>query len=347
MASALANRITYQKQSTEQSPRTCGAACLSMVYRSLGLDVSQEEIWPEISKLNRFGSLASTTHLMVHDAAKRGLRAVAIEVRHPLPALRQCRAYRLNVIVNHRLQNTAAAGHYSVLADIDTESVVLHDPHAGPLRRLSQLEFLELWVPATAPSEITGHVLIAITAGGTPTSSAVGCPFCRTLMPAEIECPQCRASVSLRPRAVLGCVNDSCFARMWERICCPSCDHLWDFTKPEQGAAPSEGPELEKVFAAIDKFAGIISKVPAARNHPELSKHLDFMANSKDTLKAALTNQTAQRALVSGQLNELARTFRVKNEEQKKKMEELKKPSPPLDGHALGWALLRNLGLAE
>jgi hypothetical protein len=54
----------------------CGAASLSMVYRSFGKDVAQAQIWPAIGKQNRFGSFAATTHLMAQDALRRGFAAV-------------------------------------------------------------------------------------------------------------------------------------------------------------------------------------------------------------------------------------------------------------------------------
>ncbi|HEY3839596.1 MAG TPA: C39 family peptidase, partial [Bryobacteraceae bacterium] len=63
--------IPYEKQSDPQVNRGCGAACLSMVYRSFGKEVPQAEIWPAIAKKNRFGSIASTSHLMAQDANKR------------------------------------------------------------------------------------------------------------------------------------------------------------------------------------------------------------------------------------------------------------------------------------
>ena len=48
--------------------------------------VSQAEIWPKIAKVNRFGSLACNTHLMVQDALDRGFVAIAIQAKHPLQA---------------------------------------------------------------------------------------------------------------------------------------------------------------------------------------------------------------------------------------------------------------------
>ena len=68
--------IPYQRQSGPQSSRTCGAACLAMVYRSFGKAVAESEIWPVVAKPNLSGSIASTTHLMTRDALGRGLCAI-------------------------------------------------------------------------------------------------------------------------------------------------------------------------------------------------------------------------------------------------------------------------------
>src|SRR5664279_3731447 len=103
--------IPYQKQIDMQSSRTCGAACLSMVYHSFGKEVPQAEIWPGISRENRFGSLASTTHLMARDAVIRGHAAVAFQARHPLQVLRLCREGKVRAILNHRLKSDSEAGH--------------------------------------------------------------------------------------------------------------------------------------------------------------------------------------------------------------------------------------------
>ncbi len=103
--------IPYQGQSDPHSNRTCGAACLSMVYQSFGKQVPQDEIWPAIARRNQFGSLASTTHLMAADALGRGFNAVALQVRRPLDALRRCAESGVRAIVNHRVRPDSKAGH--------------------------------------------------------------------------------------------------------------------------------------------------------------------------------------------------------------------------------------------
>jgi Peptidase C39 family len=369
--STEATAIPYEKQSDPESNRTCGAACLSMVYRSLGKEVPQAEIWPTIAKVNRFGSLASTTHLMAQDALTRGFAAVVIQARYPLQVLRQCRDSGVRAILNHRLKKDSPAGHYTVFVDIDDKSVTLHDPFFGPAQRLSHAELLDLWHPRLPNAEISGHVLIGIAA---QTSAGAECWLCHTPVPPGAECPNCKKIVSLRPAAVLGCTNNFCLTRLWNCICCPFCDHTWTFSfaarvsgtfipaptepaaqraatpvTPAPQAAPAEKDplNLERLFAELDKFCNHILAIPAAANHPDVKAQLDFISASKEKLKLAVAEDIAHRKARMEQLAQLQKAAKQKEEEHRKKMKELAKPSPPLDGDALGRALLKNLGLSK
>src|ERR1700730_17141694 len=195
--SSAATVIPFEKQSEKLTGRACGAACLSMVYRSLGKPVEQTAIWPAISKENRFGRISSTTHLMTQDALNRGFSAVAIQARNPLDALRLCSAKGIRAILNHRAQADSSAGHYTVLVDIDNKDVIVHDPLFGAARRLPHAQLLELWMPQIANSEIVGGVLIAV---GMPAEAETpACEFCHTPMRRSIDCPRCGKPTCLEP----------------------------------------------------------------------------------------------------------------------------------------------------
>jgi hypothetical protein len=348
--------IPYERQSDPLNSRTCGAACLSMVYRSFGEEVAQAEIWPAIAKPNLFGSLASTSHLMVRDALNRRFSAVAIQARHPLQVLRLSREGGIRVILNHRLQPDAPTGHYTVLVHIDDGHVVLHDPLLGPSRRLPHSELLQLWLPRFSNSEIAGNVLIGIAPEGAATLT---CEFCHTQIPSQIDCPRCRKPVGLQPHALLGCIRDGCIARMWNYICCPSCNHLWSFNEAGTTASEFPGPEspspqpaaepqnFDKMFAALDKFCGYVLSIPGAASHPDLQAQLGFLQGGKEKLKLAQAEELRHFRVRQDQLAALTQEARQKEEAHRKRMEELNKPSPPLDGDALGRALLKNLGFTN
>jgi Peptidase C39 family len=362
MMSVAEAAFPYEMQSDPHANRACGAACLSMVYRSFGKEVPQAQIWPAIAKQNHRGSLASTTHLMAEDALGRGLSALVVQARHPLHALRLCHESGVRAILNHRLNRSAPAGHFSVLINIDDKSVLLHDPFLGPSRRLSQAELLELWQPRLPNSEIVGNVLIGVAA---EPPALPACQLCRTPIPSEVECPKCKNPVSLQPAVLLGCISNACIARMWEYICCPSCDYLWDFThqpqpveasaagpgvsgrpspSPPVAASPTPSLDINKLFGEIDKFCAYILGIPAAANHPEIRKQLEFIACSKKKFALAHAELVASRAMRQGEFAALAKTAKEQEAAHRKKMEELNTPSQRLDGNALGHALLKNLG---
>jgi hypothetical protein len=355
--SAPSGTIPYEKQADPQTGRMCGAACLSMVYRSFGKEVPQVEIWPAIAKQNQAGSLASTTHLMAKDALSRGLAAVAIQARHPLQALRLCHEGGIRAILNHRLQANSATGHYTVMVDLDGNDVVLHDPSFGPSRRLSQAELLALWQPYFSNSEIVGNVLIAIAADPPP---APACQFCHTLTPPSIDCPRCKKPIALSPGAVLGCMKQDCIARMWSYICCPSCDFMVDSSSlPVRAAAgaPSldgaaagdatEPPSLNKMFEEMDKFCNQVQSLPSAANHAELQQQIRILSGTKAALRLALAEAAVYGQMHKDQLAAFVQGSEKRAEDHRKKTEELNRPTPPLDGNALGRALLKNLGFLK
>lgn len=325
-----------------------------MVYRSFGKDVPQAEIWPAISKLNQFGSLASTTHLMIQDALNRGFAAVAIQARHPLQALKLCHEAGIRAILNHRLQPDVATGHYTVMLDLDDSSVVLHDPYYGPSQRVTHAELAALWQPRFPNAEIVGNVLIAIAADPPPMPA---CQFCHTVIPLSSECPRCKKAVGLRPGAVLGCINPRCIARMWNYVCCPACDFMLDASaQPADGTADSASPDaatrdaaiepatLNRMFAEIEKFCSQIQSMPGAAKHAELQQQLEALKETKTAVMQALATAAVHVQTHKDQLAAFAQAANERGEAHRKKMEALNAPPTPLDGTALGRALLKNLG---
>jgi hypothetical protein len=355
--SSAAKAIPYEKQSEALTGRACGAACLSMVYRSLGMEVAQDEIWPAIAKENHLGQVSSTTYLMARDALNRGFSAVAIQAQQPLHALRVCRAAGICAILNHRVRRDSAAGHYTVLVDIDDKKVVVHDPLLGAGRSVSHAELMELWLPRGANSEIAGAVLIAIC--GPELAPVTDCKFCRTPIPLRVDCPQCQKPTNLHPAAVLGCINLGCVARLWNWVCCPSCDYAFTF---HAGAKPAAAPkaatpppdakaipqvDVAKLFAEIDKFTALLQSVPAAANHPEVKKQLEFIASGKEQFKAAYEKEVARRAALVDQLTQVQEKHEQEKAAQLRKAEELNNPLAPIDGDALARALLSNVSPAK
>jgi len=342
-----------------------------MVYRSLRKEIPQTEIWPKIASQNRWGSFASTTHLMVQDAVTRGLAAVAVQARHPLQALRLCCESGTRAILNHRLAHDSPAGHYTVLVDVDECYVVLHDPSAGPSRRVPHAELLDLWQPRLPGSEILGNVLIGIAAAPEPASP---CWLCHINAPAGVACPKCKGFVSLQPWKLLGCTGGTCIARMWNSICCPSCDCVFTFSVTEGGvtawnilyapadsntanaaqadAKPASSPagtpfNMSAVFAELDKLVALMLSNPAVANHPEVKQQLDIVNANKAKLKLAQAEALVNQAATRERLSKLEQMSKQNGEAHRQRTEKAGTPSTALDGDALGRALMKNLGFTR
>lgn len=343
--------IPFEAQPDPQARRDCGAACLRMVYRSFGKDIPQAEIWEAIAGPDPAGRISSTTYRMTKDALTRGFHAIAFQARHPLQALRLCRDCDARVILNHRPTAESSSGHYSVMVDLGDQEIVVHDPFFGPSRRVPSAELLELWRPAAMNSEIAGFVLIAV-AAEVPTPAP--CWLCHAPVPGAAVCPGCKQAVALQPSAALGCVNPACVARMWNYICCPFCDFGFTFgaesaTAESVSAVPAAAvqptaPDFTRMFAEIEKFVSQVLTIPGAAEHPRIKKQLDLLAESKEKLTTAAGQAVEHRKAFRMQLAQATEAHKQNQEAHQKMVAELNTPSAPLDGDALGRALMKNLG---
>jgi hypothetical protein len=342
--------MPYEKQSDPQSSRMCGAACLSMVYRSFGVEVPQEQIWPKIAKENPFGSLACATHLMTGHALRRGFSALAIQSRNPLQTLRRCKEENIRAILNLRLQWDTAMGHYVVLVDIDDKLAVLHDPFFGPSRRVSHAELLALWQPSLANSEIVGNTLIAISS---PTDEVFGCQVCSAPLPRSVACPRCAKQVSLLPGTLLGCVHDSCEARNWNHVCCPACDYTWSFELQRQkteSAVPKQDDDpwnLTKLSGELEKFCSQILSLAPVANHAELKRQIAEIQGKQDELQRAQADHIIHLKTHAEQLAAMTKAADQRQKAHTQRATQLNPQVPTLDGNALGRDLLRNLGFSK
>ena len=217
----LGDPIPFEKQQTSGRNRMCGAAVLCMVYRSYGQQVTQDEIWEQISQPWLRNTHCAATHKMAADALQRGLAAVIVQTREPWQTLERSLRTRLRLILNHRTSSSSRSGHYSVVVQLSDHDITLHDPQEGPLQLYDRPEFLQLWSTLRQGSEIAGNVLIAC---GLPDEAAFSCPECARELPPTRNCSRCRKEFPLRPAAALGCLEDGCSQRTWSKIYCPHCD---------------------------------------------------------------------------------------------------------------------------
>jgi hypothetical protein len=337
--------IPYEKQSDPHADRMCGAACLTMVYRSLGVPATQQEVWTRVARSNVRGRAAGATYLVAQDALNRGLAAVAIQARNPVQALRRCEEHGIRAILNHRLKEDASTGHYTVLVGVGKQDVALHDPLYGPSRQVPQAELLDLWRPRYLNAEIVGNVLVGIAPRAE--ESAV-CPACQTPIPPSIACPGCGKPVPLRPAALLGCMNPACPERQWEAICCPFCDYLWRTdgaaAPPSGEAASRESAALARAMAELDKALAFMQRPNGPAHRPDFQEQIKFLQEGKGRLQEALAQRDLHLKQRQARADQLKKEFEEKKAVAERAKAEPVQPAPTPDGNALGLAMAKTLG---
>ena len=228
--------IPFEPQQAIDGSRTCGAAALTMVYRSLGTNSQQLAVWHRVAEEIRPGTKATRTHRLALDARQSGYTSVVLQAERPAALLLQLIESDIRVILNHRLDRRSHLGHYSVLLRFDGDQVEIHDPHRGPNRVLPWAEFEELWQPDTQRSEIVGRVLVAI---GTDPGESRSCRNCCNAVPTHWTCARCGQLVPIGPAGAVRCVTPACSERLWSRLFCPHCDRAE--TNPGQKPVENAG----------------------------------------------------------------------------------------------------------
>jgi hypothetical protein len=326
MPDSTAVRIPYERQIDPTSNRMCGAAALSMVYRSFGMTASQLELAPRLRGTGSSGSLAARSHLLAQHALDLGLSALVLRAKAPLRTLEECHEHGLRVILNHRPHRESPNGHFTVLVDVAGDSIVVHDPLAGPSTRILHDDLLELWQPLSGLSEITGNVMIVLAKDQPP---AGPCPECGKVIPESLTCPGCGQPVPLRPASVLGCISTSCPQRAWAAVFCPHCDRtLSDDTKKsrvDSGARPSGAGEtrgreqdsvgrqaereaiddiplkIQSLNQEIDKFVAILLSVNNGRPVPGAEPYFATIRQCQSQLLELQKTQAADRRAKAAQ----------------------------------------------
>jgi hypothetical protein len=113
---------------------------------------------------------------------------------------------------------------------------------------------------------------------------------------------------------------------------------------PPADSASEDPWKLDRLFAEVNKFSAYVLALPAAANHPDLKRQLDFITASKEKLKLAQAEDLARQKARRAELDRAEQAARQRQEERRKKTEEMNRPGQPLDGDALAQALLKNLG---
>jgi hypothetical protein len=304
MRPAHADRENWYE--SQDQPWTCGAASLCMAYRRLGLECSQGEVWAALSGSSGRSRGPMPTHRLARDAWRRGLAALVVQARRPRRLLEQCQRLGVPAIVRHRLSAHKPRWHFSVLAGLDGEGVVLADPLplAGPRLRRDWETFRELWNPHPDEPEVAGYCLVAVGLAHKPGALATGphavpalalgacvpalapaaCGACGVPFPPGLVCPNCAGVVGLEPAGVLGCLRTVCAERTWERVFCPHCDAgltelvvpLPDPLRPagKENESMADEQEIQQLAAALATYQSLLTQVQQQMPDPSVRGEL-------------------------------------------------------------------------
>jgi hypothetical protein len=104
---------------------------------------------------------------------------------------------------------------------------------------------------------------------------------------------------------------------------------------------------MKALFGELDKLCDYVRGLPGAAGHPEVEKYLNLIAAQKGRIALAQSEALIYQEMSQKQMAKMQDAANQKKEAHRKKLEELTTPSAPLDGKALGRALLKNLGLSR
>lgn len=218
----------------KQKPNMCGAACLSMVYKSFGQDVTQDEIFeftatPCLGTDKRGAKHPPTNPLykMAQDPLNRGYHAIAMQAKDPMKFFLLFSRIKDRVRVILSMRPGPGLSHLIVFTDVTKKYLMFNDPGGkGPSYRLSREKFIKKWEPNYALVAISKDVL-----------KAYNCPVCGKSVHDKVACPECGEGIPLEPKEALGCVDDGCPGKMWTLLLCPYCSS--NITGIQNGVAKS------------------------------------------------------------------------------------------------------------
>ncbi len=127
--------VPYERQTEELS---CGAACLSMILRSFGISINQQQIWEEIEKK---AGVAYVKHMAMYPK-RFGIESTIVKVENCTGEIIDfCFANNYRIIILQRNLDNERLGHYVVPFSTDKNHIYLHDPHidgTGESQRVSR-----------------------------------------------------------------------------------------------------------------------------------------------------------------------------------------------------------------
>ena len=147
------SNIPHVKQ--PKGERSCGAACIKMLYEHRGISALYKEIWQDISlpgaiqPLNRY----CRNGLIIRHLIKNGFQAVGVSVCDVQAVLAICEENGMYGLLNHRLSAGSIEGHYSIYLYSDYKGIHINDPEKPAGNRVIRDEEMRRLMADTPPSD--------------------------------------------------------------------------------------------------------------------------------------------------------------------------------------------------
>ena len=113
---------------------------------------------------------------------------------------------------------------------------------------------------------------------------------------------------------------------------------------PKPRLTPGQEPaSVKNAFAELEKFWAQVMTSEKAAKHPEIQKQVNFMKTSQEKIALAQFETLVARKAHEAQVSTFQEKCRQAEDAILKKREEIATPGLPLDGNALGLALVKDL----
>jgi hypothetical protein len=124
-----------------------------------------------------------------------------------------------------------------------------------------------------------------------------------------------------------------------------------DFMPPPDPSQKNEPDQtdpwnLARLDGELEKMKAHIATLPQA-NNPDVVNLLGFLDMQRERLRLAQAEELANQKMRQEKLDNMRAETDARRAAHEKRKEEMNKPLEPLDGNALGRALLKNLGFTE
>ena len=141
--------------SQPRNQRSCGAACLQMLFGAYGIVEPYSQTWSDVSLPDpkNPNNRHCYNGLILKKLLSVGFQACGVSVSDIHAALDVCALNNISVILNHRIKPYSSDGHYSVYLYTDYKGIHVNDPMKPAGNRVISLHELTSLMSAEPKSD--------------------------------------------------------------------------------------------------------------------------------------------------------------------------------------------------